>query len=169
MNNEIWVDVPDYEDFYQVSNFGKVKSKDKIITINRKNRQYKRKRYGRLLKFYKNNAGYFSVELSKENQSKKFLVHRLIMISFFGKSDLEVNHINGDKKDNSLKNLEWSTRSDNQNHAYSSGLRKVTFSKQKINEIISEHLSNDVSVRSLAKKHNISYSYLKNIIRGLKK
>lgn len=158
MNDEIWVDIPDYEDCYQVSNLGKVKSKDKIISVNGNILNYKRKRRGRLLKFYTNSSGYLCVTLSKENQSKNFLIHRLVMISFFGNSNLEVNHINGNKNDNSLKNLEWSTRKENQNHALLTGLRKLKFSKQKINEIISEYLSNDVSVRSLAKKHNISYS-----------
>lgn len=65
--------------------------------------------------------GYVRVEI----RGKKYLLHRLLAQAFIPNpgSKPQVNHINGDKADNRLANLEWVTRSENQLHAYRSGLQ----------------------------------------------
>jgi len=65
------------------------------------------------------------VGLYREGDVKKLKVHRLMMLTFVGSSNLQVNHINGLKTDNRLENLEYCTASQNQIHAYKNGLKKV--------------------------------------------
>ena len=108
---EIWKEVPNYEGVYQISNLGRVKS----LKLGRE----------KILKPKEHRNGYTQVYLWEEGKSKLFFVHRLIMLAFVGKSDLQVNHKNGIKADNRLENLEYCTASENMTHAYSIGLKKV--------------------------------------------
>lgn len=78
----------------------------------------------------RNRAGtdYQIINLSKLDGSKRtFRVHRLVMMAFNpveNMDELEVNHIDGNKKNNKLENLEWCTASENQIHAFKTGLNK---------------------------------------------
>jgi hypothetical protein len=85
---------------------------------------------GKPLKGHIDRCGYREVLLSENGKSKNYLVHRLVMMTFCPRSDsgeLDVNHKNGNKLDNSLENLEWCTRSQNIRHSYDNGLQeKVT-------------------------------------------
>lgn len=79
----------------------------------------------------RNRAGteYQIINFIKENGKKKtYRAHRLVLMAFKPVDDmdkLEVNHINGDKKDNRLENLEWVTSSENQKHAFKTGLQEA--------------------------------------------
>ena len=108
---EIWKDVPGHEGLYQVSNLGRVKSL----------------RFGkeRILKPTPDKDGYYQVDLWKGGEGKTNKIHRLVMLAFFGESDLEVNHINGIKTDNRLENLEYCTPSENIQHALDIGLMAI--------------------------------------------
>jgi len=106
-NEEVWKDIP-YCKEYQVSNKGNVKS-------------FKGKN-PRILKACPNSAGYPSVSICS-NGVKKQTVHRLMMISFYGESELpHINHINGVKTDNRLENLEYCSAKENIRHALKMGL-----------------------------------------------
>lgn len=81
------------------------------------------------LKTDTNSCGYQRVTLSKDGKTKRFFVHRLVAEHFLPKpanwvGRLEVNHKDGDKTNNSLENLEWSSGSENKVHALETGLRK---------------------------------------------
>lgn len=69
--------------------------------------------------------GYKSVTLRHDGKTYRCLVHRLVMGAYVGASDLQVNHINGDKLDNRLENLEYVTPSENVRHAFKTGLNKI--------------------------------------------
>lgn len=102
---EIWKDLPGYEGLYQVSNLGKARS----IRFNKE----------KILKPSRFSNGYFTVALSKEKNQKTYALHRLIAISFIeNKKKLPVvNHIDGNKLNNNIFNLEWVSNRENIIHA----------------------------------------------------
>lgn len=83
----------------------------------------------KILKQYKKNSWYMYVVLSKWNCTHKHYIHRLVLLTFIGESELLVNHIDWVKTNNNLDNLEYVTRSENQLHAYKNGLQKVICNK----------------------------------------
>jgi len=76
------------------------------------------KKYNRFLKIQKHNAGYYYVTLSKNNEKKAFLIHRLVGLHYLplveGKN--YIDHIDGDKLNNNLNNLRWVTNIENSNN-----------------------------------------------------
>ena len=103
---EIWKDIKDYEGLYEVSNLGRVRN---ILTDHQ-------------LKPSINTNGYYRVALSKDKKAKHIKVHRLVALNFIGEQETPerrfVNHIDLDKSNNTLMNLEWVTRMENQCHGF---------------------------------------------------
>lgn len=113
---EIWKPVPRYEEYYEVSNLGRVKrTKSGIGTQS-----------GRILKGYTDPDGYKRVDLTVNNKSKGFFVHRLVATAFLSNPENkpQVNHIDGNKQNNNISNLEWVTQEQNMAHAWRIGLTK---------------------------------------------
>lgn len=107
---EEWKDVPEYEGLYQVSNLGKIR------------------RNGRAKTFRVDWRGYLTVWLCKNSIQKNYKVHRLVAAAFIPNPENKrtVNHIDGNKQNNHVENLEWATHSENIIHANATGLRIVT-------------------------------------------
>ena len=118
MEQEIWKDIEGYEGKYQVSNCGNVRS---LMYHNTKGI----KRIS-LLKPATDNRGYFRCALSKNNILKTYKVHRLVAQAFIPNPNNypQINHLDGNKKNNNAENLEWCTNSVNQIHAYSHNLNQ---------------------------------------------
>ncbi len=118
---EEWKDVVGYEGYYKVSNRGNV------MTVARESIRSNGRSYAvkeRLL-LQGNLRGYRIVDLKVAGSRETVRVHRLVMESFVGKPYKEmVNHIDGNKSNNNVENLEWATRSENELHAYATGLKK---------------------------------------------
>lgn len=116
-----WKNIKVYEGLYRVSSDGEILSLSRIVS----NNNGFRKTPERLLKQSTHSNGYLVVTLCKENVKKKKRVHRLVALAFKKnpKNLKEVNHIDGDKKNNYYNNLEWCTRSENVKHCYKIGLR----------------------------------------------
>lgn len=119
---EYWQDIQGYEGYYQISNYGNVKSLDRVIKEKTGKTQTIK---GRVLKPRINRGGYYYVGLRKNGSRATFAIHQLVAQTFLDNPDRKptVNHINGIKTDNNVGNLEWATYSENLSHAYNSGLR----------------------------------------------
>lgn len=122
---EVWKDVVGYEGYYQVSNRGQVKSLPR--EIKRKNSRIYRTKL-KLMKIHVSNRGYPAVRLTVNNKSRVHLVHRLVATTFIENRENKpyVNHIDGNKTNNNLSNLEWTTPTENSHHSWEIGLSKPT-------------------------------------------
>lgn len=114
-SSEVWLPVVGYEPFYDVSNFGRVKSKDRVTGSNRQSPYL---RPGRILSATPTVAGYPSLRLCAGGKIKPFLVHRLVARAFLGEPNgLSVNHKDGNPANNHISNLEYVTSKQNSQHA----------------------------------------------------
>ena len=98
---EIWKDIKNYEGFYQVSNYGRIRSLNRIVKDTTKNRKQRIK--GQILKNTDNGNGYQLVFLTKNSRRKNYYVHRLVAEHFISNPNnyKEINHKNFNKLDNS--------------------------------------------------------------------
>ena len=108
---ETWKPVVGWEELYEVSDQGRVRSVDR--TIHYKDGQTRRHK-GRVLKPWKNRKGYLQVSLYGEGRTNKF-VHRIVLEAFVGDcpEGLETLHIDGNPANNHVGNLKWGTSSEN--------------------------------------------------------
>lgn len=172
MKNETWVDIKGYEGHYQVSNKGGVRSLDRTVNIG-KSKQFKK---GIVLKITKKRGGYLGVCLRKNGKSKNFYVHRLVAINFIeNKNNLpQVNHIDGNKLNNNVSNLEWSSSKDNVLHSYKNNLKygmvginnpKSILKDEEVCEIFTLSHNSDLTQNEIADIFNVSQqtvSFIKN-------
>ena len=107
---EIWKDIEGFEGFYQVSNFGRVKSLDRFVNGNHINCDYQFVK-GKMLKLRKNRHGYWIVMLRKNRSFKTVLVHRLVAKAFIpNPNNLPyINHKDENPANPIVTNLEWCT------------------------------------------------------------
>ena len=113
MMNEVWKTVTGFEgaenyQHFQISNLGRVKNtKTGHIKMNQKTKD-----------------GYLQIRLTNKNKSYTYRIHRLVALAFIDNpyKKKEVNHIDGNKENNNVNNLEWSSRSENMKHSHSLGL-----------------------------------------------
>ena len=127
---EIWKDIKGYEGLYQVSNLGRVKSLERYVNHSGNS---KRIVYEKILKPVIDNTKYYVVSLWKNNIHKRVHIHRLVIETFILNIENKsfVNHIDGNKLNNCIDNLEWCTPQENNIHAYTIGLNP---SKRKVNQ-----------------------------------
>lgn len=116
---EKWVDIKGYEGYYQVSNFGRVKS-----LARKENRKWGNKVIEKILKGSVNPIGYLGFCLRKENTEKTIRIHVLLAKHFIPNPNNYpvVRHLNDIKSDNRLENLAWGTHADNSKDAIKNGL-----------------------------------------------
>ncbi len=114
---EIWKPIPNYEDLYSVSNMGRLYIHSKTSTMYYKDGTVRvRTIEGRVSSQKALSRGYVRTVLLKDGKRKTWSVHRLVLLTFIGKSDLLCNHKNGVRNDNRLSNLEYCTPLENIRH-----------------------------------------------------
>lgn len=118
MSEEQWKPIVGYEEYYAISDHGRV-MRIKASTGTR---------VGKIVKPVKNRRGYLTVALSVKQQRVRHYIHKFVMNAFVGirPDGYEVNHKDGNKQNNALGNLEYVTSSDNKRHAFATGLKIPT-------------------------------------------
>ena len=153
---EIWRDIPNYEGLYQVSNLGNVKSLYRLANNNHIIHE-------KILKPQRNYNGYLIVNLYKNNKMKPKLIHRLVGKTFIDNPNNfnYINHIDKNKSNNNVNNLEWCTQS--YNVIYSKG-RKVNQYNKNNNFIKTWN-----SIADVKRTLNIDSSLIVRCCKGKKK
>lgn len=161
MTEEIWIDVLGYEGFYKVSNTGKLKSLKRIIKRN--DGKYNHI-FEKIMTGGKTPRGYTFHCLKICNVKEQKYIHRLVAQAFIPNplNLPQVNHIDGNKSNNDVSNLEWCTSKENMMHAYNNGLSK------KGEETRSSKLTEKQVLEIRENKHKIGQEYL-GLIYGVTK
>jgi hypothetical protein len=163
MTSEVKI-IPGYEN-YECDIFGNVWSLN-----------YNKTKKRRKLKPSINRYGYLYVSLWGNRKGKTHTIHRLVMLSFVGESNLQVNHINGIKDDNRLENLEYCTVLENNLHALRTGLKKMPkgenhpsnkLTKKEVIEIKTALLKPYWGINNdLGRKYKVTVSTITHIKKG---
>ena len=126
---EEWKDIKGYEGQYQVSNFGNVRSLDRYV-IHMGNKMFCK---GKNIKLTKSNGGYMVFHFSINGKMKALNVHRLVAEAFIDNPDNKpcVNHLDCNRTNNRIDNLEWCTHSENIKYSFKYGMSKCNFKKIK--------------------------------------
>lgn len=122
---EVWKDIEGYEELYQISNLGRTKSLGRTIErTGPKGNKFYRTYPEKILICHKDLKGYYRTNLALNGRNTTVKIHRLVAQAFIPNPENkpQVNHINGNKKDNRVENLEWTTNNENMKHAYNTGL-----------------------------------------------
>ena len=136
LKGEVWKPIPFYEDIYEASNMGRIRTVDGKTTTSIRHgvRHWK----GRILKnkeIKPNKKTGYRVTLWKDKKAKDWLVARLIAMAFYGipnnfehpsaKKRVTVNHKDGNRMNNHVNNLEWCSLKENIQHAFENNLIKI--------------------------------------------
>ena len=151
MNN--WKDVVGFSG-YKVNEYGEVKS-------------FKRYKEGRLLKPYKDKDGYLCLSLRVDGKSKAQKLHQIVAKAFLDNKDnnIQVNHKNGHKFDNSKNNLEWSSNLSNQRHTWNNDLKTIKLTNKDVLEI-KELIKQGRKNKDIAPLYDVDPSTISNIRNG---
>lgn len=163
--NEIWKQIPIATGYY-VSNLGRIKSV-------KKDRE-------RILKLSHTKDGYVKCGICINGCSCRFRVNRLVAEAFIPNPENKptVNHLDGNKDNNRVDNLEWATRSEQMKHAYSLGLKKPMWgtsqkrsklSEEDVRWIRNHYKAHDsiFGMNALAKKFSVSGCAIKRAVKGI--
>ena len=167
---ETWRSIAGYEGDYEVSDFGRVRSLDRVVNGSR----WQIRLNGKVLR-PSLASGYQKVCLKQNGPHKQFLVHRLVAASFIGPCPVgrQVNHVDGCKLNNRLSNLEYVTGCENMQHASRAGLLKVMcganhyrakLTDRDVLDIRAAYAAGGVTHRKLADKYGVDKANIHHII-----
>lgn len=147
----MWKDVSNYEGYYQVNEFGQIRSCRKI------------------LKHYINKRGYHVVTLKTPYRRQTVYEHRVVATAFLNGKGQTVNHKNGNKNDNSVENLEYMTYAENNMHAYNTGLHKKGeghYKSKLTNDEVKEikSLGKYATYEEIGQKYGVSKATIRDVL-----
>lgn len=156
--NKDWKQIKGYEGLYEINKLGQV------ISLHKRND-------GKLISSRVDRSGYYTVRLSKKGKTSTILLHRLLGIAFLPNPDNKefINHIDGNKLNYNLSNLEWSTMSENITHAYKNNLinAKEIFPGKRVIDTCNKIVY--PSIKAACKLTKYSYAHFKRILKDLNK
>ena len=160
-DEEIWKDIPGYKGLYQASSLGRIRSVDGKTTYAK--RHGERVWRGRIMRFKKRSTYKYGLRVSlwKNGHSKDHAIHRLVASSFLGKSSLTVNHIDGNRLNNNIKNLEWLSIADNIRHGFENGL----YPTKQVALMLNGKLKKFISLSQASKHLGKNSGYLSGAIK----
>lgn len=140
---EKWLPIKDYEGLYEVSSLGRVRALSYKIP--------------KILKPRRRREGYYQINLTKNGKSKTFKLHRLVALTFIPTDDetLDVNHIDENKENNTVSNLEWLDRRSNINHGTGNARRSRAKKKGTIISMGSEGMTIYASKEQVAQRYDL--------------
>ena len=160
--DEIWKDISGYEGLYLISNLGRIKSLNRDWIAGSGGL---RNHPEIILKLNIHPKGYLRITLCKNKKQKYYYVHRLVLETFIGKSDLECNHKNSIKDDNRLENLEWVTSSENQRHAILNNLQFIPKGIQCSNSKLTEKQVR--RIKFISQNYKVKWGYWSKLSKAL--
>ena len=162
---EIWKDVIGYEKYFMISNFGDVWSKRTNI----------------ILVPTATKAGYNTIStrlFGRWGGAKVIRIHRMVAEAFIKNPENKpyVNHLDGNKKNNNVCNLEWCTAKENSIHAYKTGLAKVgsgannpgaTLTWEQVEEIRKNYKENKETHKTIAERYGVERTCITNMLNNV--
>lgn len=187
LDDEVWLDIKGWEDGYQVSNFGRVRTKTREVLRNTKTGVSKLTKRGVVKIVHNDSRGYPTVQLSFQKTKATKRVHRLVAEHFLvppsqGLVDacrrhgkVFVNHIDGDKLNPNVENLEWCNQTHNCYHAITDEIKEklsgessynAKLSKDEVLSIVEMYRGGGYSQQTLADMFGIKQITVSNILTG---
>lgn len=173
LEGEIWKQVDGYGGFYEVSNLGRVRSKERITDIQPYCHIVRKPRILRA----QFNGTYYRVVMSLEGKARQVLIHRLVAEAFIPnpKNLPQVNHKDENGKNNHVNNLEWCTMQYNLSYG-TKGLRHSLYMVNEVGRAVTQYtkygepIASYRSIMEASKKTGISYTGIREVcIRGKQK
>ena len=169
MKKERWIPIPEYENLYEISDLGRVKSLERVVHLPRGGFRTDPEK---VMRNKMNRLGYPLITLSKNGKYKTFKIHRLVMAAFMGPSDKQVNHINFRKDDNRLSNLEYVSVQENFDHSRHRHFKNTPRGERHANSKLTDKQRKEISklrgkytCTYLAKKYGVHHSIISRIWR----
>lgn len=167
LNGEEWRPAVGYEDYYLVSNKGRIKRLGRDLGYRITHTKITRGRYDK--------EGYLAFKTTLDKKTLEMRAHRMVAMAFIPNPNNypQINHINGKKDDNRVENLEWCTNGMNGQHAWDTGLRKriptakCLLSKlctREVRNIRKLHATGEHKIVDLAKRYKVTANTISKIV-----
>lgn len=175
---EIWKPIPKYEQFYEVSNLGRVSSRTRLV--NTKGIGTKKTHKGKMLKLYKKSTGYLTCVLCRNGVRKYVSVHTLVLSAFKGPNpgSLICRHLDGNQENNTPENLQWGTSKENRQDTVRHGRvgrnrgerhGNTNYSDDFVDRIVSLHVDQKMSQGEIGRKYGVRQSVISRWVSGTRR